>query len=58
MPTTTYVVTVEFSVDETDRDEHLRDEDAVEGEITSWLESLDAEVHAVQVQREKIPRAR
>ncbi len=48
---TTYTVTVTFTPDPDD--EHLRDEQAIRDEITSWLESLRAVVHAVTVQEGK-----
>ena len=51
----TYTVTVTFSVG-SPPGEHLADEEAVKGEITSWLESLDAEVHEVSVQQRKEKR--
>ena len=46
----TYTVTVTFTV-RPDTDEHLQDERAIRDEVDSWFASLDAEVHAVAVQR-------
>ena len=47
----TYTATVTFTVHDCS-DEHLRHIQAIEAEIRSWLESLDATVHAVTVEAE------
>ena len=44
----TIALTVTFSVDARS-DEHLQNDEAIRGEIESWLESLDATVHAVEL---------
>ena len=45
----TYTATVTFTVHD-HSDEHLQRVQAIKGEIKSWLESLDATVHAVTVE--------
>ena len=47
----TYIATVTFTVSDYS-DEHLQNVQAIKAEIESWLESLDATVHAVTVDAE------
>ena len=44
----TIALTVTFSVDAR-ADEHLQSDEAINSEISSWLESLDATVHALEL---------
>jgi hypothetical protein len=46
----TFTLTVTFTVGP-DSDEHLRDEQAIEDEMRSWLESLKATVVELEVKR-------
>ncbi len=45
----TYIAAVTFTVQDYS-DEHLQDIPAIKAEVTTWLESLDATVHAVTVE--------
>jgi hypothetical protein len=47
--TETYTVTVRITVTE-DTDDHLRGAQAIQDEVTSWLESLKADVEGVTVE--------
>ena len=46
----TYTLLVIFTVDPS-TDEHLRDQQAIRDEAESWLESLDATVHGVNIRK-------
>lgn len=48
--TTTYTMLVIFSV-HPDSDDSLRDQQAISDEAQSWLESLDATVHGVNIRK-------
>jgi len=48
----TYTVTVTFTVNDR-TDEHLQNKRAIRGEVQSWLESLNATVHNINVTAEK-----
>ena len=51
----TYTVTITFSVGSAP-DEHLQNEQSIRDEVQSWLASLDATVHAVEVRPAKEER--
>jgi len=46
----TYTLLVIFTVDP-DADEHLQDQQAIRDEAESWLTSLDARVHGVNIRK-------
>ena len=46
----TYSLLVVFTVDPS-TDEHLHDQQAIRDEAESWLASLDATVHAVNIRK-------
>lgn len=46
----TFRVTVRLTT-HADSDDHLRDEQAIRGEVQSWLESLRVVVHGVTIHR-------
>ena len=48
--TTTYTMLVIFTV-HPDSDDNLHDQQAIRGEAQSWLESLDATVHGVNIRK-------
>ena len=48
--TTTYALLVIFTV-HPDGDQHLHDQQAIRDEAQSWLESLDATVHGVNIRK-------
>lgn len=48
--TTTYTMLVIFTV-RSDSDQHLHDQQAIRDEAQSWLESLDATVHGVNIRK-------
>lgn len=47
---TTYLMLVVFTLDAR-IEEHLRDQQVLRDEATSWLQSLDATVHGVSVRK-------
>ena len=49
-PPVTYTLLVIFTVDP-DTDEHLQDQQAIRDEAESWLASLDATVHGVNIRK-------
>jgi hypothetical protein len=49
-PATTYSLLVVFTLDARS-EEHLPDQQAIRDEATSWLQSLDATVHGVNVRQ-------
>jgi hypothetical protein len=46
-----YTITITLTTHQ-ESDEHLKNEQAIEDEIRSWLEDLSATVHAVTVTKE------